>query len=84
MNPKSYRPIFASDTFTGSPSGFSKDNLGLHVGESVCNKYQTFTAYPVAVAMVHGENRGLWVYRHVETVIRTHWALISFSLKVSF
>ena len=84
MSPKSYRLIFASHSSTGLPSGCSKDNLGLHVGESVCDEYQNFTVSPAAVAMVHGESRGLWIYRQVETVVRTHWAVIAFSLKLNF
>ena len=55
MSPKSYRLIFASHGFIGSPSGFNKDNIGVHVGESACGEYQNFTARPATVAMAHGE-----------------------------
>ena len=54
--PESHRLIFASDSSTGSPSGFSKDNLGLYIGESVSDKYQTFTVNPAALVMGHREN----------------------------
>ena len=57
MSRKGYRLIFASHSSTGSPSGFSRDNLGLHVRESVCAKNQNFTVNPAAAAMVHGGNR---------------------------
>ena len=35
-------------------------------------KYQKFIVNPVAVAMVHGENRTLLIYRQVQMVIITH------------
>ena len=38
MRQKSYRLIFASHSSTTPPSGLGKDNLGLHVGKSVCDK----------------------------------------------
>ena len=43
MSPKSYRRICASHSSTNSSSGFSKGNLGLYVGKSVCEKNQSFT-----------------------------------------
>ena len=84
MSPKHSRLIFASHSSTGSPSSFSKDNLDLHVGESVCDKYQNFTDSPAAVAMAHRENGGQWIYRQVKTAVRIHWAVIGFSLKANF
>ena len=80
---KGCRLIFASHSSTGSPSGFSKDNLGLYIGESVSDKYQTFTIDPGAVAMAHRENHELWIHSRVETVVRTHWTVIGFYLKVN-
>ena len=73
MSPKSYRVILASHSSSGSPTGFSRDNLGLYLRESVCDKYQNFTVEPTVVAMAYGENRGLWIYRQEETAVRTHW-----------
>ena len=43
MSPKPYRLIFASDSSTGCPSGFSKGNLRLYVGESVCDTNRSLT-----------------------------------------
>ena len=60
MIPKSSRVIFASHCSTGSPSGFSKDNLGPYEGESICDKYQIFTVNPAAVAMT---NEKITAYR---------------------
>ena len=80
MSLKGYRLIFASHSATGSPSGFSK---GLYIGESVSDKFQTFTVNPGAVAMAHQENHELWIHSQVETVVRTHWTMIGFSLKVN-
>ena len=37
MSPKTYRLIYASDSSTASPSGFSKGNLGLYEGKSIGN-----------------------------------------------
>ena len=40
MSPKGYKLIFTSHSFTSLHSGFSKGNLGLYVGKSVCDKNQ--------------------------------------------
>ena len=61
MTPKNYRVIFASHSSTGSPSGFSKGNLGLYVEKSVCNKNQGFNKNTPAVAMAQWENHGLLI-----------------------
>ena len=55
MNPKSYRLIFTNHSSIGSPSGFSNDNLRLHLQELFYNKYQIFTVILAYVAMAHGE-----------------------------
>ena len=79
--PESYRLIFASHSSTGLPSGFSKYNIVLHVGESVCDKYQNFSVNLVSASMVHRENRRLRIYRQVETVVLLHGAKFSFVQK---
>ena len=84
MSPKLYRLTFARHSSTSLPSGFSKDNLGLQVEESVCDKYQNFTVNKASGAMAHGENCGLWIHKQVERVLQIHRAVISFSLKVNF
>ena len=81
MSPKSYRLFFASHSSISSPSGFSRGNLGLHVGEFVCDKYPNFSSNSATVMMVHGKSRGLSIYMQVETLVEIHWAVISFSLK---
>ena len=43
MTPRSYGPIFISHISTASSSGFSNDNLDLHLGRFVCAKNQSFT-----------------------------------------
>ena len=48
------------------------------MSENVCDKYQNFTVNPAV-----GKNRGLWIYRQVETVVRTDWAVIGFALKIN-
>ena len=78
MSLKSYGLTFASHSCTDSYSGFSKDNLGLHVGESFCDKYQDFTINPATAAMKHGENRALGDYMHWITVVPTYWMVIVF------
>ena len=57
MSPKGYTLIFTSHSSAVSHLDLSKDNLGLHVGESVCDNYQNFTVSAIAVAMKHGDNR---------------------------
>ena len=54
MSSKSYRLIFASHSFTCSPSSSRKENLGLHTGESICDNNQSFTNSTQAMAV--GEN----------------------------
>ena len=61
-----------------SPSSFSKDNLDLHVGESVRDKYQNFTLNPLTLVAAHVENCTLWIYMQVETMVRILSAVISF------
>ena len=80
--PKNYITNLAGHSSTAS--GFSRDNPSTHVRESICANYQNFTVNPAAVAMAHGESSGLWVYRQVKTVVRTHWMVIDFSPEVNF
>ena len=75
MSPERYRLIFASHSSTSSHSGFRKDNIGLHVRESVCDKHQNFIIISAFVAMTHG-SIGRWK-RWFGPIGR--WWVISFS-----
>ena len=50
MRPKNCGLIFASHSSTASPLGFGKDILSLQVGKPGCDKNQSFTDNPSAVA----------------------------------
>ena len=82
MSPKSYRLIFASQSSTGLPSGFSKGSLGLYIGKSVRNKNQTFNNNTPVLAISQWENFGLLVLGGL--LVRNHKAVINVSPKVNF
>ena len=70
--------IVASHSSTGSPSGFSKDNLGPYVGKSVFYKNQRFNKNTLSVAMAQWKNRGVLIWG---LLVRNRWVI---SLKVNF
>ena len=61
MHLKSYGLTFASHNFITSPSGVGKNDTGLYVGKSVCDKNQSFIGKTSDVAMAHCKNRGQWI-----------------------
>ena len=78
--PRSYRLIFGSHRSIASPSGFSKGNLGLYVGKSMCNENHRFNKKIPVVAIAVGK---LWSI-YLSVTGSNHWTVIGFSLTVNF